>query len=139
TVLAAIGKVETDHGRSRLPGVRSGVNCAGAAGPMQLGVGAGNHGCGDAGDAWATYGTDGDHDGRRDVYDPADAIPAAARYLHAAGAPADYRQAVLAYNHAAWYVTQVLAIAARYRRAVALSSGRRVQSVSFGGRWLATV
>ena len=45
---------------------------------MQLGIGAGNHGCGDAGNAWATYGTDGNGDGRRDVYDPADAIPAPA-------------------------------------------------------------
>ena len=99
-ILAAIGKVETDHGRSRLPGVRSGVNCAGAAGPMQLGIGAGNHGCGDAGNAWVTYGTDGNGDGRLDVYDPADAIPAAGGYLRAAGAPADYRAALFAYNHA---------------------------------------
>jgi len=52
-ILAAIGKVETDHGRSRLPGVQSGVNCAGAAGPMQFGIGAGDHGCGDAGDGLA--------------------------------------------------------------------------------------
>src|SRR5215217_5900973 len=43
-VLAAIGKVETDHGRSQLPGVHAGVNCAGAAGPMQFGIGAGDHG-----------------------------------------------------------------------------------------------
>ena len=68
---------------------------------MQLGIGAGNHGCGDAGNAWATYGTDGNGDGRRDVYDPADAIPAAGGYLRAAGAPGDYRAALFAYNHAA--------------------------------------
>ena len=116
-ILAAIGKVETDHGRSRLPGVHAGVNCAGAAGPMQLGIGAGNHGCGDAGNAWATYGTDGNHDGRRDVYDPADAIPAAAAYLRVAGAPSDYRAALFAYNHAGWYVAEVLATAERYRGA----------------------
>jgi hypothetical protein len=36
-VLAAIGKVESDHGRVRLPGVRSGSNWAGACGPMQIG------------------------------------------------------------------------------------------------------
>jgi hypothetical protein len=137
-ILAAIGKIETDHGRSRLPGVHSGINCAGAAGPMQLGIGAGNHRCGDAGNAWATYGTDGNGDGRRDVYDPADAIPAAAGYLRAAGAPADYRGAIFAYNHAAWYVAQVLATAARYRGAsAAVSTG--VRRVPFAGRWLARV
>jgi cell wall-associated NlpC family hydrolase len=36
TVLAAIGKVETDHGRSTLPGVHDGENSAGAGGPMQF-------------------------------------------------------------------------------------------------------
>ncbi len=30
TILAAIGKIETDHGRSTLPGVHSGANAAGA-------------------------------------------------------------------------------------------------------------
>jgi hypothetical protein len=137
-VLAAIGKVETDHGRSHLPGVREGTNCAGAAGPMQLGIGAGDHGCGDAGNAWATYGTDGNVDGRRDVYDPADAIPAAGGYLRAAGAPGDYRAALFAYNHAGWYVAQVLATAERYRGATAaVSTGAR--RAPFTGRWLAPV
>jgi hypothetical protein len=137
-ILAAIGKVETDHGRSRLPGVRSGVNCAGAAGPMQLGIGAGNHGCGDAGNAWATYGTDGNGDGRRDVYDPADAIPAAGRYLRAAGAPGDYRRAIFAYNHAGWYAAEVLATAERYHGASsAVNAG--VRRVAFTGRWLVRV
>jgi hypothetical protein len=136
-VLAAIGEVETDHGRSRLPGVRAGVNCAGAAGPMQLGIGAGDHGCGDAGDAWGSYGVDGDHDGRRDVYDPADAIPAAARYLSAAGAPEDYRRAIFAYNHAAWYA-EVLSIAGRNRGASVAARGT-ARRVGFAGRWLASV
>ena len=80
SVLAAIGKVESDHGRSRLPGVRSGWNAAGAAGPMQFGIGTGR-----AGNAWARYGADFDGDGRRSVYDPGDAIPAAHRYRAAAG------------------------------------------------------
>jgi hypothetical protein len=137
-ILAAIGKIETDHGRSHLSGVRSGVNCAGAAGPMQLGIGAGNHGCGDAGNAWAAYGTDGNDDGRLDPYDPADAIPAAARYLRAAGAPDDYRRAILAYNHAAWYVAEVLALAARYR-GVRVAASTDVRRVPFSGRWLAPV
>jgi hypothetical protein len=138
TILAAVGKVETDHGRSRLPGVRSGANCAGAAGPMQLGIGAGDRGCGDAGNAWATYGTDGDHDGVRDIYDPEDAIPAAAAYLRAAGAPSDYRRAIFAYNHATWYVSEVLTWAERYRGASADRS-RRAHRVTFDGRWLARV
>jgi hypothetical protein len=110
SVLAAIGKVESDHGRSRLPGVRSRWNRAGAAGPMQFGVGVGR-----AGNAWARYGADFDRDGRANVYDAGDAIPAAARYLCAAGAPRRLDRALYAYNHAWPYVTKVKAIAARYR------------------------
>ena len=104
------GKVESDHGRSRLPGVRSGWNSAGAAGPMQFGIGVGR-----AGNAWARYGADFDGDGRRSVYDPGDAIPAAARYLCAAGAPRRLDRALYAYNHSWAYVAKVKAIAARYR------------------------
>jgi hypothetical protein len=109
TVLAAIGKVESDHGRSTAPGVRSGWNHAGAAGPMQFGVGVGR-----AGNAWARFGRDDDHDGHRSVYDPGDAIPAAARYLCAHRAPRRLDQAIYAYNHSRAYVTQVKAIARRY-------------------------
>ena len=36
SVLAGIGKVESDHGRSDAPGVHSGANFAGAEGPMQF-------------------------------------------------------------------------------------------------------
>jgi hypothetical protein len=110
TVLAAIGKVESDHGRSPLPGVRSGWNTAGAAGPMQLGIGVGR-----AGNAWARYGADFDGDGRRSVYDPGDAIPATARYLCAAGGPRRPDGSLYAYNHSWAYVAKVKAIAARYR------------------------
>jgi hypothetical protein len=101
-VLAAIGKVESDHGRARLPGVRSGWNQAGAAGPMQFGIGKGR-----AGNSWTTYGADYDHDGRRSVYDPGDAIPAAARYLCAHGAPRQLSRALFAYNHSWSYVALV--------------------------------
>jgi hypothetical protein len=109
SVLAAIGKVESDHGRARLPGVRSGWNHAGAAGPMQFGIGVGR-----AGNSWATYGRDYDRDGRRSVYDPGDAIPAAGRYLCAAGAPRQLDQAIYAYNHSPSYVALVKRHARRY-------------------------
>jgi hypothetical protein len=117
TVLAAVGKVESDHGRAPLPGVRSGWNYAGAAGPMQFGIGVGR-----AGNAWATYGRDFDGDGHRSVYDPGDAIPAAARYLCAHGAPRRLDAALFAYNHSRAYVAQVKAIARRYG---AREGGRR--------------
>jgi hypothetical protein len=105
TILAGIGKVESDHGRARLPGVRSGWNRAGAAGPMQFGIGVGR-----AGNAWARYGT-----GRRaDVYEPEAAIPAAARYLCDAGAPRRVDTALYAYNPSSAYVARVKRWAARY-------------------------
>jgi hypothetical protein len=114
TVLAAVGKVETDHGRSRLPGVQSGANVAGARGPMQFLAG-----------TWAAYGVDGDGDGIRDAYNNLDAIWGAANYLCASGAgdPARLRAAVWAYNHADWYVDKVLAQAAAYEAAPAVGTG----------------
>jgi hypothetical protein len=60
---------------------------------------------------------DGDSDGVKDRYNAADAIPGTANLLRRSGAPADYRRAVFAYNHASWYVDDVLARAARYRGA----------------------
>src|SRR4051794_16781823 len=51
------------------------------------------------------------------LYDPADAIPATANLLRQNGAPADYDRAIFAYNHAGWYVAEVLSRAARYRGA----------------------
>jgi hypothetical protein len=69
-ILAAIGSVETDHGRSGAAGVRSGVNFAGCcAGPMQFSV------AGPGGGTWGAYGVDGDHDGVKDVYDPTRSQP----------------------------------------------------------------
>jgi hypothetical protein len=109
--LAAIGWRETNDGRYQAEGVTSGANSAGAAGPMGIGIG------GAAGDTWASYGVDGDHDGKKDVYDPADAIPAAAHILKAAGAPGDWPAAIFSYNHASWYVEEVTSKAATYRRA----------------------
>jgi hypothetical protein len=116
-VLAAVGKLESDHGRTRLPGVRSGWNHAGAAGPMQFGIGVGR-----AGNAWARYGRDFDRNGRTSVYDPGDAIPAAADYLCAHGAPSRLDRALFAYNHSWSYVARVKQLARRY---AASGGGRR--------------
>jgi hypothetical protein len=105
-VLAGIGKVETNHGRSPAPGVRSGVNAFGCcAGPMQFNIRNGPP------STWDHYGRGGN------VYDPADAIPAAARMLCANGARGDrdLPGAIYAYNHAGWYVAQVLALARAYQ------------------------
>ena len=125
SVLAAIGKVETDHGRSTAQGVRSGANFAGAAGPMQIGVG------GKAGNTFAAYAVDGDGGGA-DVYNPVDAIFTAASYLCANGANkgADVAGAVFAYNHADWYVTKVLAIASTYAASQGLPAGAPAEEVA---------
>jgi hypothetical protein len=105
-VLAAIGKVECDHGRDADPSCsRAGaVNAAGAGGPMQF-----------LASTWSQYGVDGDGDGRASRWDAADAIFAAANYLSHSGAPGDYERAIFAYNHASWYVADVQAWASRYR------------------------
>lgn len=109
-VLAAIGKIESDHGRATSPGVRSGSNVAGAAGPMQFGIG------GRAGDTWSAYGVDGDGNGTVDVYDAADAVPSAADFLCASGGGDSARlsDADFVYNRADWYGADVLAQAAAY-------------------------
>lgn len=106
-VLAGIGKVESDHGQSDLPGVHAGANAAGAEGPMQF--------------LPATFGEfaiDADPAQPVSPYDPVDAIYTAARMLCADGArggsPTGINQAIFAYNHASWYVTEVLSWAARY-------------------------
>jgi hypothetical protein len=57
---------------------------------------------------WRMYGVDANKDGRKDPYNPVDAIFAAARYLKAAGYEQDVRRSIYAYNHADWYVDSVL-------------------------------
>lgn len=59
-------------------------------------------------ETWATYGVDANGDGKKDPYDPEDAIFAAARYLRASGAPGDWHEAIFAYNHAEWYVERII-------------------------------
>jgi Transglycosylase SLT domain len=97
SILAAINEVETGFGRDL------GTSSAGAIGWMQFEPA-----------TWATYGVDANGDGRKDPYQPADAIFAAARLLRAAGAPGDWRAAIFTYNHAGWYVAKVLAEARRF-------------------------
>lgn len=109
--LAAVGKVECDHGRSPVPGCHRGeANSAGARGPAQF-----------LPATWDAYGVDGDGDGDRDVYAPADAVAGMANYLRASGAPSDWRRALFAYNHADWYVDRVLRQAAAYRAAATVA------------------
>jgi hypothetical protein len=82
SILAAIGKVESDHGRSQAPGVRRGQNANGCcAGPMQI-----HNGFGSGGGTWGAFAVDGSGDGVADIYDPADAAFTAVRYLHTSGA-----------------------------------------------------
>ncbi|MGH2864328.1 MAG: lytic murein transglycosylase, partial [Solirubrobacteraceae bacterium] len=122
-VLAGIGKVECDNGADPAPScTREGiVNSAGAGGPMQF-----------IASTWARYGVDGDGDGRVDRWDPADAIYGAANYLRASGAPGNYRQAIFAYNHADWYVTEVQQWAARYSSPAVASAGEEPRSPGAG-------
>ena len=91
SVIAGIYSIETDFGRLDAPGVRSGENSAGAGGPGQF-----------LEPTWRLYGVDGDDDGIKDRYNPADAIPGTANLLARSGPPADYRRAIFAYNHASW-------------------------------------
>jgi Transglycosylase SLT domain len=111
SVLAAIGKLASDHGRSTARGVTSGTSATGTAGPMQIGIG------GKAGNVLARYAVDGTGDGIADVYDPADAIFTAANYLCRNGAQggADLRRAILAYGHADKYVDRITRIATGYQ------------------------
>jgi hypothetical protein len=101
TVLAAIGQIESADGRN------VGPSTAGALGPMQF-----------LASTWAVWGIDGFGDtGPPDIMNPFDAVPSAARLLCADGATsggAGLRQAIFDYNHANWYVDEVLTLAAEY-------------------------
>ena len=96
-VLASINKIETAFGTNL------NVSYAGAVGWMQF-----------IPSTWQAYGVDANADGRKDPYNPVDAICAAARYLRAAGGSEDLYNAIFAYNHADWYVDEVLLYARSY-------------------------
>lgn len=103
TVLAAIAQIESGDGTN------NGPSPAGALGPMQF-----------LPSTWATWGiTAFGESGPPNIMDPYDAVPAAARYLCAAGAstPDGLPRAIFAYNHANWYVAEVLALAKQYGQA----------------------
>ena len=90
-ILASINKIETAFGTNL------NVSYAGAVGWMQF-----------MPSTWEAYGVDANGDGRKDPYNPVDGICAAARYLKAAGGTEDLYNAIFAYNHADWYVDEVL-------------------------------
>jgi Transglycosylase SLT domain/Peptidase family M23 len=96
-VLASINKIETAFGTNL------NVSSAGAVGWMQF-----------LPSSWETYGVDANGDGRKDPYNPVDAICAAAHYLKVAGGHEDLYHAIFAYNHADWYVQEVLLYARAY-------------------------
>ena len=97
SVLAAINKIESNFGGNMGP------SSAGAVGWMQF-----------MPDTWARWGVDANGDGISDPWNAEDAIYAAARYLAATGGGQDISAAVFSYNHAQWYVDEVLRLAAQY-------------------------
>ncbi|MFE2755423.1 NlpC/P60 family protein [Actinosynnema sp. NPDC059335] len=117
TVLAAIGKVETDHGRLAAPGVTEGENVAGAGGPMQFLQPTFNG-------VIAAHRIPPGGASPPSRYNPHDAVHAAAFLLCDEGVRrGDLRAAIFAYNHADWYVDMVLEQAAKYAEAAAASVG----------------
>jgi hypothetical protein len=105
-VLAGIGTVESANGQSRARGVHRGKNRKGAEGPMQFEPA-----------TFAEYAVRADRTAKLTPYDPADAVFTAARMLCAYGAASGsrgLRRAIHAYNHACWYVRDVLTLAAQY-------------------------
>jgi hypothetical protein len=101
TVLAAIGQIESADGTN------DGPSSAGALGPMQF-----------LPSTWKTWGiTAFGQTGAPNIMNPFDAVPSAARMLCADGAGSggqDLRQAIFDYNHAGWYVDEVLTLANEY-------------------------
>jgi len=112
-VLAAINKVESNFGRNMGP------SSAGAIGWMQF-----------MPSTWLRWGVDADGDGAADPWRAADAIYAAARYLAASGGQSDISRAVFSYNHAQWYVDEVLATARLYESGGTVTVDRLQQGLS---------
>ncbi|WP_256790281.1 bifunctional lysozyme/C40 family peptidase [Frankia sp. AvcI1] len=107
TTLAAIGKVESDHGRSRLPGVASGTNSAGAGGPMQFLAPT-------FADIVAHHQLPAGGANPPSLYNPSDAVYAAAAYLCDNRVGTDLTGALWHYNHSGAYIAQVVTQATQY-------------------------
>jgi murein DD-endopeptidase MepM/ murein hydrolase activator NlpD len=96
-VLAAINKIESNFGQNMGP------SSAGAIGWMQF-----------MPSTWLRWGVDADGSGVADPWNATDAVYAAARYLAASDGQTDISSAVFSYNHADWYVREVLDLARVY-------------------------
>ncbi len=96
-VLASINRIETAFGTN------VSTSTAGAMGWMQF-----------IPSSWEMYGVDANGDGEKDPYNPVDAICAAGNYLQAAGYADDPSGAIFSYNHADWYVADILEHARAY-------------------------
>ena len=107
-ILAGINWVETAFGTNL------GVSSAEAEGWMQF-----------LPSSWEAFGVDGNGNGKKDPYNPWDAIFAAARLLRYSGAPGNWHDAIYSYNHAEWYVKDVLADAEKWAGESARSRNRR--------------
>jgi cell wall-associated NlpC family hydrolase len=129
SVLAAVGTVETGSGRSKLPGVWSGANSAGAEGPMQFEPA-----------TFASYATVGP-DGARPAspYDPVDAVYTASAMLCADGAGSEptLRSAITDYNHSAVYATTVLSLSLALAEDPTVS-GTAIAAITFAAEQLGT-
>jgi hypothetical protein len=132
SIVAAIHYIESDFGQSKLPGVSSGENSAGAGGPGQF-----------LASSWEAYGVDGDDDGVKDRYSIPDSVFATAHYLRVSGAPSDWWSAIFAYNHADWYVEEVLSAAAKFNAGVVCTAtplgavpGDKLQRIEYFARWI---
>ncbi|MFD9735699.1 NlpC/P60 family protein [Umezawaea sp. NPDC059074] len=122
SVLAAIGKIESDHGRLALPGVHDGENYAGAGGPMQFLAPT-------FASVVASHQLPPGGASPPSRYNPHDAVHAAAFYLCDSGVQrGDLRAAIFAYNHAEWYVNQVLEQATKYAQEA--SSGSNCTTIA---------
>jgi membrane-bound lytic murein transglycosylase B len=141
-LLAAIGRVESDHGRF----AGAVLHTDGLSAPPVIGIPLDGHGTAlirdtDGGrldgdrtydravgpmqfipSTWAGYGVDADGDGAANAFDIFDGAPAPADYLGAAGGDLPtldgQRRAVLAYNHSDAYLETVLSLEAVYARGV---------------------
>lgn len=98
-VLAAIHSIETSFSTINVM-----VSSVGAIGHMQFMPA-----------TFAAYGVDGNGDGKVSPWNLEDAIYSAANYLAANNYQNDKRKAIWHYNHAEWYVNDVLATAASFK------------------------